>query len=49
MKLRILLVGSLLGVSSVAFAAPAQACIGPICDAINVVCGVVTKGNPCVK
>jgi hypothetical protein len=49
LKLRILLVGSLFGVSSVAFAAPAHACMGPVCDAINVVCGVVMKGNPCVK
>ena len=49
MKVRLLVVGALLGVSGSVFATPAHACIGPVCEAINVVCEKVTKGAPCVK
>ncbi|HEV2756867.1 MAG TPA: hypothetical protein VG318_13955 [Actinomycetota bacterium] len=48
MKVRILLVGALLGISSSLFAAPAHACMGEVCDAINFVCAKVSKGASCV-
>ena len=34
--------------ASVAFAAPAQACTGEVCDAVNAVC-VAVRGEPCVR
>ncbi len=48
MKVRILLVGALLGISSGLFAAPAHACMGEVCDAINFVCATAFKGAQCV-
>ena len=48
MKLKLLLVGSLVAVSTGLFAAPASACMGEVCDAINFVCGKVTKCHACV-
>ena len=48
-KVRILAVAALMSLPLVgATATPAQACMGPICDAINFVCGTVTKGAQCV-
>ncbi len=49
-KLRLLVVGAMLCVPTALFAAPAQACMGEVCDAINYVCAkTITKGQACVK
>lgn len=47
-KLRILAAAAVMAVPVLA-AAPAHACMGEVCEAINVVCSKVTKGHPCVK
>lgn len=38
----------LVAAASLTFASPASACVGEVCDAINVVCDTVT-GRPCVR
>ena len=49
-KVKMLLVATVMAIPTVGmFASPASACIGPVCDAINLVCMKVTKGDPCVK
>lgn len=49
-KLRILVVAVVMAVPVAGAAAtPAHACMGEICEAINLVCEKVTKGHPCVK
>ncbi|MDQ3957137.1 MAG: hypothetical protein M3273_02325 [Actinomycetota bacterium] len=48
-KLRVLLVGAMLGISMGAVAAPAHACMSEVCDAVNHVCSrTITKGYDCV-
>jgi hypothetical protein len=50
MKMRLLLVGSVLAVTGGVFPAPAHACMGEVCDAINFVCAKVMKGGQaCVQ
>lgn len=49
-KLRIVVAAVVMSVPLTATAAtPAHACMGEICEAINLVCEKVTKGQPCVK
>ncbi len=48
-KLRILVVAVVMSVPMAGLTAtPAQACMGPVCDAINFVCGKAFKGAQCV-
>lgn len=46
-KLRIFVVAAVMAVPFVG-AAPAQACMGEVCDAINFVCAKAFKGAHCV-
>jgi hypothetical protein len=49
-KVKMLLVATVMAVPTVGvFAPPASACMGEVCEAINLVCMKVTKGTPCVK
>ncbi len=50
-KVKLLLASSVLAVGIIPAAAPpAHACMGTVCDVINIVCSkTITKGEPCVK
>jgi hypothetical protein len=50
-KIKMTLVATLLALPTVGlFAPPASACMGEVCEAINVLCyKVITKGRDCVK
>ena len=49
-KVRIMVVAALTALPLAGLTAtPAHACLSPVCDAINLVCEKVTKGQPCVK
>jgi hypothetical protein len=47
-RARILVVAVVMAVPVVGAATPAQACMGPVCDAINYVCATAFKGAQCV-
>ncbi|HEX2296225.1 MAG TPA: hypothetical protein VHN37_13075 [Actinomycetota bacterium] len=48
-KVRILAVAVVMSVPVAGLTAtPAQACMGPVCDAINYVCATAFKGAQCV-
>ena len=48
-KLRILAVAVVMSVPMAGLTAtPAQACMGEVCDVINIVCAKVFKGTQCV-
>lgn len=46
-KLRILVAAAVMAVPVLA-ASPAQACMGEVCDVINIVCAKAFKGAQCV-
>jgi hypothetical protein len=50
-KIKLLLVATVMAVPTLgAFAPPAQACMGEVCESINYLCyKVITKGRDCVK
>lgn len=48
MTRRLALAAGLAVAASLASAAPANACTGAVCDAINEVC-VIVRGGPCVR
>ena len=49
MPLRALLAATAVAAgATLAFATPARACAGPVCDAVNEVC-VVVRGGECVR
>lgn len=45
MRVRLVVVGVVVGLFSALPAAPAHACMGEVCDAINTVCHKVSKGG----
>jgi hypothetical protein len=47
-KMRIVVVAVLMSLPLGLAAAPAHACMGEVCDAINVVCAKAFKGAQCV-